>query len=153
MRSRFERAGIALLCFMVYVGCDALTKPLPKQAATPPAAPAVGSVKAGVGVSKQGRSLDNQSDIQLMISYPAVKFFQAKERIVFEIQIPPAIQRFKAIEGRFPKSTDEFMNRVIKENLIALPELPQGRVYRFDSEKGELFVDPVNPPAEGGPAK
>jgi hypothetical protein len=128
-------------CFAAAGGCDALTKPVVDKKPEPP--PATASVKAGVGVAKQGRSLDSQSGLQLMVSYPAVKFFQAKERIVFEIQIPPAIQRFKAIEGRFPKTHEEFMTRVIKENMIQLPELPQDRVYRFNTETGELYVDPA----------
>lgn len=144
------QASIAILLFLQFIGCDQLTKPSnpkisPAQATQP--------VKAGVGVGKQGRSLDNQSDLQLMVSYPAVKFFEAKERIAFEIQIPHAVNLFRATEGRFPKSHEEFMTKVVKANQIVLPELPPGRSYRFDSEKGELWVDPPkkSPAGANGP--
>ena len=47
---------------------------------------------------------------------------------------------YKAINDKPPKTHDEFMEKIIKENEIALPELPYGKTYLFDSEKGELMI-------------
>jgi hypothetical protein len=139
------RTTLALLVCLSFLGCDQFTK-----SSTPKYIPAnaTESVKAGVGVGQKGRSLDDQSDVQLMVSYPAVKFFEAKERIAFEIQIPHAVNLFRASEGRFPKTHEEFMTKIVQANQIVLPELPPGRTYRFDSEKGELWVDPPKKASE-----
>jgi hypothetical protein len=69
--------------------------------------------------------------------------FAVKEKVAFDIQIPQALGLFRATEGRLPKSHEEFMEKIIKANQIKLPELPAGMVYRFNTELGELWVDPV----------
>ena len=40
-----------------------------------------------------------------------------------------------------PKSHEEFMQRIIKDNDIVLPELPGGRRYVYDPKTGELMVE------------
>jgi len=104
-----------------------------------PGSPANGEqkVRAGVGVGKQGRSLDNMSGV---IVQPAKSLFAFKERAVFQFQIPQAMQLFAATNGRKPKSHDEFMASIIKANNIQLPTLPQGQRYQFDVQSGELMV-------------
>ena len=67
--------------------------------------------------------------------------FAAKERLVFEIQIPEAMKLFKATEDRLPKSHEEFMERIVKENHIILPLLPEGHRYVYDPKRGELMVE------------
>ncbi len=47
---------------------------------------------------------------------------------------------FKAINGRNPKSQEEFDREIIKESGVNLPELPEGSKYVYDPEKGELTV-------------
>ena len=98
-------------------------------------------VKAEAGVAKQGRSLDNETGVGAIIAQPAKSYFAVKERAVFNIQIPQALQLFKATEGRLPNSHDEFMSKIIKANNIKLPALPEGQTYVFDPEKGELMVE------------
>lgn len=61
-------------------------------------------------------------------------------RLVFEVQIPQAMQLFKAAEGRPPKSHEEFMKKIIQVNSIPLPKLPAGDEYFYDPERGELMV-------------
>jgi hypothetical protein len=99
------------------------------------------SVEAGVGVGKKGRSLDNETGIGKAIAQPAISLFAAKERIVFEIQIPHAVNLFQAIEGRKPKSDEEFMDKIVKANQIKLPELPKGGRYYYDPETEQLMVE------------
>ncbi len=66
--------------------------------------------------------------------------------IVFKIQIPHAIQLFKALNDRNPNSQEEFDDQIIKESDIHLPELPPGDKYLYDPQKGELVVlRPKNP--------
>ncbi len=110
-----------------------------QQQAPPPAEPRV----AEVGVGIKGRSLEGETGISKIIAAPAVTLFRTRERVVFEIQIPQAMQLFEASEGRPPKSNDEFMEKIIKFNNIPLPELPKGQVYRYNPEDKQLWVDPA----------
>lgn len=93
--------------------------------------------KAGVGSGKKGRSLDAHEGI---IVTPAKTLFAAKEKIKFEIEVPHALQLYKALEGSGPKSHDEFMEKVIKANQIQLPELPAGHEYLYDPTTETLMV-------------
>ena len=77
-----------------------------------------------------------------MFSGPASALFNVQQKAVLEIQIPHALQLFEATEGRLPKSHEEFMEKIVKANNLVLPELPEGAVYKFDTEKGELWVYP-----------
>ncbi len=52
------------------------------------------------------------------------------------------MQLFNATEGRNPKSHAEFMEKIIKEGQIKLPELWEGETYRYDPKTAELWVDP-----------
>lgn len=126
-----------LLC-LLFVGCDMPTNQPPKPGAGPITEP----VKAEVGVGKQGRSLDNENDVQQIISMPVSQFFKAKEKIAYEIAVPHALNLFNASEGRLPKSHEEFMEKIIRFNNIQLPKLPDGAVYRFHPDDGLLYVEP-----------
>ena len=59
---------------------------------------------------------------------------------MFDIQIPHALKMFKAINEKGPADHDEFMDKIIRENSISLPELPAGKEYVFDADKGELMI-------------
>ena len=135
----------ASACCLAFMGCEPMqTASNPSE---PAAAPAMESMKAQVGSGAKGRSLDNEVGVGKMISAPVSALFAVKERVAFDIQIPQALGLFRASEGRFPKSHEEFLEKIIKANQIKLPELPAGMVYRFNTELGELWVDPINPPA------
>ncbi len=102
--------------------------------------------KATAGVGKQGQKLKDEPDI---IAGPVKVLFKFKQQAVLDIQIPQALQLFQASEGRMPKSHDEFMQKIVEANRLQLPELPDGAVYRFNTEKGELWVYPADEsPAE-----
>lgn len=104
----------------------------------PPPVPS-GAVQAQVGVGAKGRSLDQ---FQGAVVTPAKTLFAAKERVVFDIQVPQALQLFKATNGQGPATHDEFMQRVIAENNIQLPQLPGGRRYQYDPATEQLMVAP-----------
>jgi hypothetical protein len=99
-------------------------------------------VKAGVGSGKKGRSLDQHEGIYVT---PAKTLFAAKEKIKFEIEIPHALQLFKAYEGFAPKTHEEFMEKIIKANMIELPELPAGHKYVYDPKLETLMVEKPAP--------
>lgn len=97
--------------------------------------------RAEVGVGKAGASLRNETGIGRMIATPATSLFATRERAVFSIQIPQALQLFKATNGRTPKSHDEFMTQIIRANRIKLPELPAGQRYVYDPKQAQLMVE------------
>ncbi|MFO0817862.1 MAG: hypothetical protein U1A77_07970 [Pirellulales bacterium] len=124
---------------------DAVVNAAPTQqgpssggAFVPPPVPP-GAVQAQVGVGAKGRSLDQ---FQGAVVTPAKTLFAAKERVVFDIQVPQALQLFKATNGQGPATHDEFMQRVIAENNIQLPQLPAGRRYQYDPPTEQLMVAP-----------
>lgn len=137
---------IALFVLPALVGC------LPEPEAEPPkAAPAArprphideeeqapGTIreKAEVGVGAKGHGYG-----QGLVSTPAGAFFRTKERLAFDIQIKHAMNLFKAMENRAPKSHEEFMEKIIRANHIALPELPEGHRYVYDPKTEELMVE------------
>ncbi|MDX1945817.1 MAG: hypothetical protein SFU86_10505 [Pirellulaceae bacterium] len=117
--------------------------PVVPAAPPPPVVAPTEEVKADVGVGIKGRSLDGESGL---IVEPAKQYFALKERIVFQIQIPDGMNKFKALEGRAPSSHDEFMQRIIQEGQIKLPMLPAGHEYVYQPETEELHVRRPKPP-------
>ncbi len=120
------------------------TPPLPppqpptSPALTPPAPtpPATVQKKAEMGVGEKGRGYGTGP-----VATPVAAYFAAKERIAFDIQIPHAMNLFKATEGRMPNSHEEFMQKIVKENQIQLPKLPQGHRYVYDPKQAQLMVE------------
>jgi hypothetical protein len=115
----------------------------PQSQASPPAAaatqqPETERVKAEKGVGIKGRSLDQYEGV---IVTPAKAYFSARERIVFEVQVPSALNLYKASEGQAPKSHDEFMEKIVQANQIKLPPLPQGHKYVYDPMTEQLMVE------------
>ncbi len=90
----------------------------------------------------QGRSLEGGSEYNpaTFVSGPAAAYFRTKEKIVFEIQIPHTLNAFVALNGRHPKSHEEYMREIIGTD-IKLPKLPEGMVYRYHPESQELWVE------------
>ncbi len=140
-RSRFGQLGLLLGCLSFSQGCGPTAPP---PAATSPEAAAIVAQKAVAGVGKQGQKLREHSDVAKIISGPAATLINVKQKAILEIQIPHALQLFQATEGRMPKSHDEFMEKIVQFNQLTLPELPEGAVYHFNTELGELWVYPEN---------
>lgn len=66
---------------------------------------------------------------------------QVPERMQL-MMVTHALNLFYGLEGRYPKSQDEFMEKVVKANQIQLPELQEPYEYFYDVEKHELFKRP-----------
>lgn len=114
------------------------SSPPAQSPAQPPAEAATERVKAEKGVGIKGRSLDQHEGLLVT---PAKAYFSAKERIAFEIEVPHALNLYKASEGSGPKSHEEFMEKIIQFNRIKLPQLPPDAKYVYDVESEQLMVE------------
>jgi hypothetical protein len=96
---------------------------------------------AKTGVGKRGRSLEGKTGIARVIAQPARTLFVVEQRLVFEVQIPEAMKLHEAMNGQPPKSHEEFMEKIIKENRIQLPTLPRDQKYVYDPATKQLMVE------------
>lgn len=56
-------------------------------------------------------------------------------------------------DNKYPKDLDEYMDVIVQQNMIDLPELEQGQEFFYDPEDHELkIVEWVDAPAEEQPA-
>jgi hypothetical protein len=110
------------------------TTPVPETSPVPETPTTTKKAEAGVGA--KGHDLGSG-----VISTPAAALFTIRERVIFEVRIPQALQLFKATENRAPKSHGEFMEEIIKASQIKLPELQPGETYRYDPKLEMLMVD------------
>lgn len=104
--------------------------------------PAVERVEAKAGVGKQGQALATVEDnnINRAIAQPVRSLFAVKQKAVFDFQIKPALNLYKGSNGKMPQSHDEFMEKIIQQNNISLPELPDGEKYEWDPKEEKLYV-------------
>ena len=145
---RVIRLTSVLLCvsLIAQIGCDGgseaeLENDEMVAAPTPPPKPFEARV-AEVGVGIKGQSLRDETGVGKIIAQPVMTLFTTKEKIAFEIQLPNAMNVFEALNGRKPETHEEFMQKIIKENQIPLPKLPQGQVYRYHTDDAQLWVEP-----------
>ncbi len=136
--TRLVFVSISLLGLFAMSGC--LPPPGEETAADvqqPPKAPAEEVVQALPGVGKQGQIV---GDGRGYLTTVAATLFKTKQRVVFDIQIPQAMQLYQAEHEHYPKTGEEFFSVIIDFNNIALPELPEGHTYVYDPEQGQLMV-------------
>jgi hypothetical protein len=100
-----------------------------------PHLPALPATQADIGVGEKGRDYPAGP-----VSTPVRAFWATKEAIAFRIQIPKAMELFKATAGRGPRNHEEFMEKIVQENHVALPELPTGYRYQYDPKSEQLMV-------------
>jgi len=139
----------ALFCFgcvaISVVGCkpeaDRIRDEEAAAAVVPAQEPQMQNQVAKAGVGVQGNSLDGiqGNDVRMPVAGPVKSYFQVKERMVFEIQLPKTEGLFKAEHGRNPKSHEEYMEKIVGQ--IKLPKLVDGMVYRYHPENNELWVE------------
>ena len=96
--------------------------------------------RAGVGATGKGNYGVTSEQPMSIVTTPVSVYFQAQERSVFDMQIPHAMNLFQATEGRFPNSEEEFMEKIIKANMIVLPKLPEGDSYFYDPATHTLMI-------------
>ncbi len=56
------------------------------------------------------------------------------------LNIKHAVDLYQAETGEYPKTTEEFMEKIIKANNIALPKLPFYQEYTYDVATHSLIV-------------
>lgn len=85
---------------------------------------------------KKGKSLHDQGTY---LSAVGSARFRAEHQMILN-QVKHALELYRAGpgEGNYPTSHEEFMDKVIKPNLIALPELEEGYEYWYDAEDHQL---------------
>jgi len=113
---------------------DTVEEETPKAASAPQTPP---TKKAEVGVGKKG-----QYGGQGIIKTPVSVYFRARERITFNVQIPKAMQLYKATNNnKGPATHEEFMAKIIKASQIDLPELLPNERYIYDPAEEKLFIE------------
>jgi hypothetical protein len=91
--------------------------------------------EAKAGVGEKGRGYGGG-----IVTEPVRVYFHARERITFD-QVKHNLDLYKALNGSGPKTTEEFMEKVVKANGTQLPDLPDGYRYIYDPVKEELMVE------------
>ncbi len=133
--------AIVLVGILSWQGCRPKTDSGEDETGQEEVVEPIEAQKAGVGVGKSSQAMEREGAGRVVAS-PARTLFRTKEKIVFEIQLPQAMNLYKAEHGKGPQSHEEFMEQIIRRNSIKLPELAPGRHYQFDVEKQELWVVP-----------
>ena len=95
--------------------------------------------KAAVGMGEKGRGYGGG-----MITMPVKAMWTAREKVVLD-QMQHALDLYKADhDGHAPKTQEEFMDKIIKENHLQLPTLPAQHRYVYDPETAKLLVKRPN---------
>lgn len=143
-----------LIASMFIVGCDPVRpKPRKEEPVAPPpveaepesgpsAKPETVAVEAKAGVTGKGQygRGDGEKPVDI-VTVPVSQYWQARERTVFDIQIPHALTLYKATnDDKAPDSNEAFMRDIIQANMIALPKLPEGHEYFYDPATEKLMV-------------
>ena len=92
---------------------------------------------ATTGVSQKARNVQGMG----LVVTPIGAYFRTQDKLTFEINIVHAMKLFRATNGRLPESHEEFMEKIVKQNQIRLPELPAGERYIYDPQAGQLMVE------------
>lgn len=74
-----------------------------------------------------------------ILTEPLRQNFLIRHRIAF-MRLEGAMRDFKILNDRLPNSHEEYMEKIVGSNGIALPELPTGEEYVYDPKRGELMI-------------
>jgi len=127
------------------IGCFKPPQPPEEPAALQPAAAAQPTEIRQFDPAAGKRVVDPERPVTDPITGPLVVLQNAREKIP-QLAIQHAVNLFQAAEGRYPASFEEFMSRIIQENRINLPQLPQGLNWEYDVDAHQLLV--VQSPAD-----
>ena len=134
--------GACLLVTVIAAGCGGDGD---QPAPAPSDASSTGEterVKATPGVGKRGRDYGAGP-----VSTPIAARFRVEEKMNLGLIALP-MRMYRVEHGYFPKTHEEFMEKIIKANSIKLPELAPGERYVYDAEKAAEMTgyDPDDPP-------
>jgi predicted secreted protein len=127
---------LGLLMLAVVIGCadpDAVADGEEKKTGI------IGKKTQEVGEFKEG---DEEADLQVKSASPLASAGAYGFAIsqISKMTIDKNLQLFHAMNERYPKDHEEFMEKIIKGYNIQLPKLPGGRQYQYDVENHELKV-------------
>jgi hypothetical protein len=128
------------------------TGDMPPAAEAAPPAPAAADdpnlKKAVVGAGAKGRDYGGPG----FVTTPVEVYFRTGDRIAFEVHIPKNMELYKAQhDNKGPKTHEEFMQVIIKEGRVDLPELPADEAYLYDPQTEQLMIRRMQPPATEAP--
>lgn len=83
------------------------------------------------GVGKKGRYNSND-----YVSTVVGAYFGIQEKLAFDLA-KSHLQRYKTIHGDYPKTHEEYMEKIIAANNVQLPELKKGEEYYYDYESAK----------------
>ncbi|MBL8812590.1 MAG: hypothetical protein JNM43_20670 [Planctomycetaceae bacterium] len=131
-----SRNTVILSCALLFAtGCADSTPTPPAEVKKPQEPGKVTEFDPNSGAVE----VDHKQKITDPITGPLAALQNAKIDIP-QLAIQHALDLFNAAEGRYPNSFEEFMTRVIKENQIRLPQLPQGMEFQYDVENHKLLI-------------
>ena len=117
----------------------------PAETPAEPATEPGDSERATVGAGAKGRDYGGPG----FVTTPIEALFRADDLIVFESHIPKNLSLYKAEhDNKGPKTHEEFMQVIIKDGGVRLPELPQGDEYWYDPKTEQLMVRHPKPAEE-----
>jgi hypothetical protein len=107
---------------------------LPTAAAATESQPGMVREKAQVGMGEKGRGYGTG-----LLAVTLKAYWNAKEMLALN-EIKHAMDLYKANEGQYPKTQEEFMQKIIKDGHIKLPLLPAGHRYVYDPTSEEFLM-------------
>ncbi len=139
--------GAVLLAISLLAGCGGsvpskVSGPAPDPAPAPKKTSIIG--KTTQDIQKFDPNANQEvSDSKVKVSasptYAMEAYRPAMEQIV-KLQIDQSVRIFEALNGRYPKNYDEFMEEIIKKNNVRLPVLPGGWKYAYDETNHTIEV-------------
>lgn len=166
----FRAPSVALLSSMIFtVGCiDSVMKPaaVPATPASVEVKPVAAETKPAAGETKPAAPQNSGEGIVGKTTQDVGEFDKNKANQVVDTgkiratdvvtgglmaygpmvasiektQIKKALSDFYALNERYPKDHEEFMEQIIKANGLKLPVLPFKGKYQYDVENHELMV-------------
>lgn len=133
-REQFATVALLMLTGLA-VGCEPPPEPAKSRLLNPEKTSDIGQFEAG----DEDRVYDPTRPLTDPISGPLAALKNAQMQLP-QLAIQQAIGLFHASEGRYPKDHAEFMQRIIAENKISLPKLPDGNVWKYDVEGHQLVA-------------
>lgn len=155
------RAIIFVACILgiSLIGCD-LAEPQPREnPATPPEAlaavnpePVAPAAPAPIPAEPTNERVEIQqgftgkgqygpSGVMDVITVPISQHFSARERTML-MSLEHAEKLYKAAnDDKLPNTHDEYMEKIITDNMIKLYDLPPGERYVFDPAQGKLMIE------------
>ncbi|MDR1477599.1 MAG: hypothetical protein LBJ00_01515 [Planctomycetaceae bacterium] len=97
-------------------------------------------VKAEVGSGAKGH-YGGEKTVMAPLLVPLGTYWRASEMTTYNIRIPKAMQLYKANhDNKAPATHEEFMEEIIKKDMIKLPQLPAGHRYLYDPTDEQLKI-------------